>query len=571
MARLRTGEIVRFEVEHRHRDGHVFPLEVSASIVAPGGKEIIQAFHRDITERKRAERALQERVKELRCLHDISAMKLLPDISFPALMEGIVELIPAAWLFPSITAARITLERETFQTKNFRETPWIQACEIVVLGRPAGRLEVCYLEEQPASDEGPFLLQERSLLNTIAERIGSICARQQAEEALAATAERLSMATRAGGVGIWDYDVVNNRLVWDDQMYRLYGITQSNFGGAYESWQAGLHPEDRQRAVETIQLALRGEKEFDSEFRVLWPDGTIRHLHAYAVVQRNVSGQPLRMIGTNWDITTHHRLEVLQKELEAKSQQFQKSESLGRMAGAIAHHFNNQLQVVRLNLELAASNRPETAEPDQGLSTAMQATRKAAEVSSQMLTYLGQSQVGQETLNLAEICRQSLALLKSTLPPCVVLEADLPSTGPGVHANGSQIKQVLMNLITNAWESSGDGRGAIRLSVKTASAAEILAADHFPLDWQPQATAYACLEVADTGAGITAAKIQNIFDPFYSTKFIGRGLGLSVVLGIMRSHDGVVTVESEPSRGASSGSFSRHWRRPCPQNWSQSS
>jgi signal transduction histidine kinase len=271
------------------------------------------------------------------------------------------------------------------------------------------------------------------------------------------------------------------------------------------------------------------------------------------------------------DLTERKRAEAEKAGREELNRQLQKSESLGRMAGAIAHHFNNQLQVVMLNLEVAASNRPSKAGSGDDLSAAMQSTRKAAELSSQMLTYLGQAQVKNAPLDLAEVCRQSLALLKSTLPPSVVLETDLPSPGPGLHANASQIQQVLMNLITNAWESSGDGRGAIRLSVKTASAAEILAADHFPLDWQPQATAYACLEVADTGAGITAAKIQNIFDPFYSTKFIGRGLGLSVVLGIMRSHDGVVTVESEPSRGASSGSFSRHWRRPCPQNWSQSS
>ena len=678
MARLLAGESLTFEVEHYHKDGHVFPLEVSASVISVGKATLIQCFHRDITERKRATASLSEserryaqlaeqsgtvvwevdaqglysrvsqvaqtvwgyrtdeivgrlhfydlhpeagreafkqaafaifarkesfkdlvnhisakdgrmrwvstngmpqldadgtllgysgsdtditerkqlewklleRVKELRCLHDISALKLLPDISFIALMEGIVGLIPPAWQFPEVTAARITLEKQTFQTKNFRETPWIQACEIVVHGRPAGRLEVGYLEERPASDKGSFLTQERSLLNTIAERIGSICARQQAEEALALAAERLGLATRSGGVGIWDYDVVNNRLVWDDQMYRLYGILQSNFGGAYESWQEGLHPEDRSRAVEAIQLALRGEKEYDIEFRVVWPDATIRHIHAFALVQRDVSGQPLRMVGTNWDITAHHRLETLQKELEAKSQQIQKSESLGLLAGGVAHHFNNQLQTVLLNLELAGRNRPGNAELDKGLHVAVESTRKAAEVSTQMLTYLGQSQAKQEPLNLAETCRQSMVLLRAALPPSVVLETDLPSPGPGLRANAIEIKQVLMNLIINAWEAGVNERGVIRLSVKKISAAEILATDHFPLEWQPQATAYACLEVADTGSGIAAAEIPKIFDPFYSTKFTGRGLGLSVVLGVARSHNGVVTVKSEPGRGS---------------------
>jgi PAS domain S-box-containing protein len=250
------------------------------------------------------------------------------------------------------------------------------------------------------------------------------------------------------------------------------------------------------------------------------------------------------------DLTERKEAETEKARREELNRQLQKSESLSRMAGAIAHHFNNQLQVVMLELELAASNRSGTAEAAQGLSTAMQATRTAAEVSNQMLTYLGQSQVGHEPQNLAEICRQSLELLKSALPPSMVLETDLPSPGPGVHGNASQIKQVLMNLFTNAWEASGDGWSAIRLSVKTASTAEILAADHFPLDWQPQAAAYACLEVTDAGAGISAAEIGKIFDPFYSTKFTGRGLGLSIVLGIARSHGGVVTVKSETGRGS---------------------
>jgi PAS domain S-box-containing protein len=125
----------------------------------------------------------------------------------------------------------------------------------------------------------------------------------KSEESFRQVTERLSLAARAGGVGIWDYDVVNNRLVWDDQMFRLYGITRDQFCGAYEAWQAGLHPEDRQRGDERIQLALQGEKEFDLEFRVLWPGGTIRYIRGFAMVQRDDAGKPLRMIGTNWDIT----------------------------------------------------------------------------------------------------------------------------------------------------------------------------------------------------------------------------------------------------------------------------
>jgi PAS domain S-box-containing protein len=149
------------------------------------------------------------------------------------------------------------------------------------------------------------------------------------EELLRSTTQRLTLAVRAGGVGIWDYDVVQNLLVWDEQMYRLYGITRDQFGGAYEAWQSGLHPEDRQRGDAEIQLALKGHRDFDVEFRVLWPNGTIRHIRGFAAVERDAEGRPLRMVGTNWDITDRKlaeeelaKLSVIQGELMRLATEF---------------------------------------------------------------------------------------------------------------------------------------------------------------------------------------------------------------------------------------------------------
>ena len=376
-----------------------------------------------------------------------------------------------------------------------------------------------------------------------------ITERKKAEQELKQISARLALATRAGGVGIWDYDIVNNRLVWDDQMFHLYGITREQFSGAYEAWTAGIHLEDRQRGDEEIKMAIRGEKEFDTEFRVLWPDGTTHHIRALASVQRN-SGQAVRMIGTNWDITAQKRLEEEKEKLEEQNRQLQKTESLSRMSGAIAHIFNNQLQVVLGYLEMVIDGLPADDSNAAKLEKAMKAGKKAAEVSGSLLAYLGQKQVKLELLDLSEICRMSLPLILGGKPKNVAVETDLPSPGPGIRADAKQIQQILTNIVINAWESVGDGEGAIRLSVSTVPHTDIPASHRFPIGWHSQEQHYACIEVTDSGCGMQEKTMNEIFDPFFSTKFTGRGLGLSVVLGIVKTHGAVITVENRSGGGS---------------------
>jgi two-component system cell cycle sensor histidine kinase/response regulator CckA len=250
------------------------------------------------------------------------------------------------------------------------------------------------------------------------------------------------------------------------------------------------------------------------------------------------------------DITARKQAESDKEKLEVQNQQLQKSESLGRMAGAIAHHFNNQLGVVIGNLEMAIDDLPEGAGPVNNLTAAMLAAGKAAEMSGMMLTYLGQTPGKHEPLDLSEVCLRSLPILRAVMPGKVLLEADFTPPGPVVSANANQIQQVLTNLLTNAGEAVGEYGGSIHLGVKAVFPAEIPAAHRFPLDWQPQDPVYACLKVTDDGCGIADTDIENLFDPFFTSKFTGRGMGLAVVLGIVRAHGGAVTVESEPGRGS---------------------
>ncbi|MEI8079684.1 MAG: CHASE domain-containing protein, partial [bacterium] len=187
-----------------------------------------------------------------------------------------------------------------------------------------------------------------------------ISARKQAEDSLRRATERLALATRAGGVGIWEYNPVNNRLIWDEQMFGLYGIMRDQFGGAYAAWQAGVHPEDRLRSDHEIQLALRGDKEFNTEFRVVWPDGAVHSLRALAVVQRDDADHPLLMIGTNWDITGQKQAEAALQETNrqleistarAEQANLAKSDFLANMSHEIRTPMNGVIGMTGLLLD----------------------------------------------------------------------------------------------------------------------------------------------------------------------------------------------------------------------------
>jgi signal transduction histidine kinase/DNA-binding response OmpR family regulator len=305
---------------------------------------------------------------------------------------------------------------------------------------------------------------------------------------------------------------------------------------------------------DAVIMSTERAKRFDESGNV---KGRFLFLDVYKAPFWDKQGDLIGTVGCGRDVTREKQLEaerrqaeVQKAELEAMNRQLQKAESLGRMAGAIAHHFNNQLHVVMGNLEVAMDGLSLDANTLETLSEALQAADRASEVSSMMLTYLGQTHGKQAPLKLSEVCRQSLPLLQAAAPKGVILNADFPSGGPVIHANASQIQQVLTYLTTNACEAAGENKVVIGLSVKTVSLADIPAFKRFPIDWQPQESVYACLEVADTGCGIPYKDIENVFDPFFTTRFTGRGLGLPVVLGIVGAYGGGITVESEPGRGS---------------------
>lgn len=284
------------------------------------------------------------------------------------------------------------------------------------------------------------------------------------------------------------------------------------------------------------------------ELDAVHKDGHVFPVEIHSAFVLDERGRPVEILGVARDIT--ERL-----ELEQRRRQIVKTEGLNRMAGAIAHHFNNMLHIVTGNLELALENLALSSRDSEDLgdylNEAMQGARNAAEMSTFMLTYAGQSREKIEVHDLSEVCEGTVAGLQEAIPPNIRLVTDY-SYSPELPANVAPdlVRQALTHLVTNALEAIGETDGEVRISLKTIQGMHISTTAIWPPDWDAVADKYAVLQVADTGHGIHAEDIDLVMDPFFSTKFTGRGIGLPFVLGIALAHEGAVIVKSKPGVGS---------------------
>ena len=290
----------------KHRDGHIIPLDMSLTRRIWHDQAFVVCIPRDISNQIAYQQALKENELQFRSIFmEHSAVMLLVEPKSGRILEANT----AAIQFYGFS--RQQLRSMLIDQINIMDSDQVAAERALAMTRKnnyfnfrhklaSGEIRDVEVYSTPIVSGGETILFSIIHDNTDRKRM---------QQALLQTSARLSLATQAGGIGIWDWDVVNNNLVWDDTMFRLYGITPDQFTGAYEAWQAGLHPEDRQQGDLEIQLALQGQKEFNIEFRVIWPDGSLRFIRGMARVQRDATGRPLRMIGTNWDVTAQKQAE----------------------------------------------------------------------------------------------------------------------------------------------------------------------------------------------------------------------------------------------------------------------
>ena len=267
------------------------------------------------------------------------------------------------------------------------------------------------------------------------------------------------------------------------------------------------------------------------------------------IVQRDESGQPALISTIARDISPLREIEATRLATERKMLQAQKLESLGVLAGGIAHDFNNLLTVMLGNASLAQFDLPAGSPVHHYLEQITGSALRASELCKQMLAYSGKAQFMPAKLDLSALVDEMAQLVQVSVSKQCALKLELGRDLPVVNVDGIQIRQIVMNLVINASDAIGENNGIIHL---TTGATQLSAADLAEMSPPPDIPPghYVYLEVSDDGCGMTPEIKARIFEPFFSTKFAGRGLGLAAVLGIVRGHLGALQVQSEPGRGS---------------------
>lgn len=540
---MEKGE-ARFESRHRRKDGTVLDVEVSVKYQPTNGGQCV-AFLQDISDRKRAEEII------------INSNNLLQTIINTAPMRIFWKDTELRYLGCNSAFAKDAGVEcpEELVGKNDYQVAWKNQAELYRsddrLVIESGVPKLSYDEPQTSPEEGLKWLRTskvplRNNDNQIMGVLGmyeDITGHKQAEKLLMNEKALLRSLI----------DSATDLIYFKDCNGIYIGCNKASeiFIGISESQQIGksdfdLFDHDMAEYIRQYDKKVLEEGEAVSiEERVTSLDGSRVILDTLKAPIYNSNGQLLGLVSISRDITERKRIEEERQTLEQQFQHSQKLESLGVLAGGIAHDFNNILAIIIGNCSMAMM-APDTA--DKRIPEIEKAAERAAGLCRQMLAYAGKAQSVMTQVNMTVLADEMVKMLESTINQNVEIKPDLSVDVPAIIGDAGQLRQVVMNLIINGSESIGESQGIVLVSLtKRAIGTDQRERNHLgtiiPPGW------YACLEVTDNGCGMDEETKLRIFEPFYTTKFTGRGLGLSAVLGIISAHKGALQLFSQSGKG----------------------
>lgn len=490
-------------------------------------------------------RARDERVKELNCLYKTSKLTAKIDRSQDEVFQAVVELIPSSWQYPEITCARIAIEGRQYRTDNFNETAWKQVAEIRVLGREVGTVEVYYLQERPAADEGPFFDEERDLIDALAREMGRFVELKLVDKAHRESERRYRELSCSIMEGIVLLDKNENILFCNPAYAKIFQEESENDLTGKSFLDSILASEYKFVSSQIGKLRNGGSSQF--ELKITTAKGNDKTIIVSASPRFDDESNYIGIFAAIMDITEL-------KELQRYNSRAQRLETAGRIAGQVAHDFNNLLAPFTAYPELIKSELPADHSVVRYVDAMQKSAAQMADINQQLLTLGRRARYKVEVLNLGEIINDVIGGIEPT-PKTLVIDVDISADLMGIKGGASQIQRAILNLVNNARDTMNDrdtmqDKGYLKIRAQNYYMEELIGKPE-----QVPMGEYVKLTVSDTGAGIPAEIVDRIFDPFFSTKTVdkgrGSGLGLSVVHAVVEDHNGYIDVESTVDRGTS--------------------
>lgn len=351
---------------------------------------------------------------------------------------------------------------------------------------------------------------------------------------------RLRLILEASNDALWDVDLLHDSAYCSSRFWEMVGYVDGEQQTSQEVWIGLMHPDDRERALAEINQAIaRGESTFECEFRMCHRDGSDVHVLTRGRVLRAHDGTPIRIAGTNTDITSRRRF-------EEHLRQSQRLESLGQLAGGVAHDFNNLLAVIRGNLELLEAPEVPHAEIVELAQEAQSAAQRGAELTKRLLAFARQQPLQLTPVAVEPLLTGYAKVLRRVIPELVTIDTDITDALPPIRADAGLLETAILNLAINARDAMPRGG---RLSL----AARVAEPPHRPAASGANRARWVEIVVSDTGTGMRPEVRQRAIEPFFTTKASGQGsgLGLSMVYGFVQQCGGTLEIVSELGRGTS--------------------
>ncbi|MBW2407816.1 MAG: PAS domain S-box protein [Deltaproteobacteria bacterium] len=526
-----------YEMQALHKEGRKLDIETNSGIITYHGKPAVLAFIRDITERKRTEEALREREATLRSIFRAAptGIGLVCDRVIKQVNDRLCEMLGysrkelldknARILYPTDKDFEY-VGREKYEQISERRTGTVETrwqCK-------DGKIIDVLLSSTP--------IDPNDLSIGVTFTALDITERKQAEEALQESEEKYRTVLEANPDPVVVYDIEGKVIYFNPAFTRVFGWTlEECLGNKMDVFV----PEESWRETKMmIEKVLSGKRFSGIETHRYNKNGEIIPVSISGAIYKDQNGKPIGSVINLRDITE-------QKKLEAQLQQAQKMESIGTLAGGIAHDFNNILGIIVGNAELALDDISERDRVHINLEEIRTACLRAKDVVKQLLSFARKTDLKQKSIKLIPVVKDSIKLLRAIIPKNIDIHQNITDTSDTIFADPTQIHQIMINLCTNASHAMQDTGGILGIDIENVLFEEDLDALH--PDLIPGT--YVKLTVSDTGQGINPELKDKIFDPYFTTKEIGKGtgMGLSVVHGIVKNYGGRISVESELGKG----------------------